>query len=99
MRKLIAAAAIAVLPFAARADKAPESAEGVVRALYPGEAAILIAHGEIRSLAMGPMTMEFVLADPALARGLKVGDRVLFVAIKRGDEYVITALRKRDRDP
>lgn len=99
MRKLIAAAAIAVLPFAARADKALEPAEGVVRALYPGEPAILIAHGAIRSLAMGPMTIEFVLADPALARGLKVGDRVVFIAIKRGDEYVITALRTRDRDP
>lgn len=94
MRSRFAAALMAALAFAACTGKAPEQAEGVVRAVYLGEPAILIAHGEIRSLGMAPMTMEFVLADPALARDLKVGDRVVFTAIRRGDDYLITGIRR-----
>jgi Cu/Ag efflux protein CusF len=96
MRSRFAATLMVALAFAACTGKAPEQAEGVVRAVYPGEPAILIAHGEIRCLGMAPMTMEFVLTDPALAREPKVGDRVVFTAIRRGDDYLIKGIRKKN---
>lgn len=90
LNRLVAVALAAALPACAT-----DMAAGTVRAVYPGEAAILIAHGAIKRLAMEPMTMEFVLADPALAKDLKAGDRVVFTAVKRGDDYVITSIRKK----
>jgi len=36
----------------------------------------MLTHGPFKTLAMPGMTMEFELANPQLAQGLKVGDRV-----------------------
>jgi Cu(I)/Ag(I) efflux system membrane protein CusA/SilA len=72
----------------------PDLARGEVLRVDAADRAILIRHGDIPALAMGPMTMEFVLQDAALASGLKAGDVVLFRAVRRGDDYVITLLRK-----
>ena len=39
---------------------------------------VTLSHGPIPTVPWPPMTMTFHLADPALARGIKVGDRVGF---------------------
>jgi Cu/Ag efflux protein CusF len=41
---------------------------------------------------MRPMSMWFVLKDPARADGLKVGDKVRFVAERVGTQYTITQI-------
>jgi Cu(I)/Ag(I) efflux system membrane protein CusA/SilA len=83
---LVAAGCAAPLP--------ADLARGEVLRVDAADRAILIRHGDIPALAMGPMTMEFVLQDVALASGLKAGDVVLFRAVRQGDDYVITRLRK-----
>ena len=69
-------------------------ADGKVTQLDPAQGLIVLRHGELPALAMGPMTMGFQVADPALLRGLKVGDRVRFQAAMVGGEATITQLRR-----
>ena len=70
-------------------------ARGEIVATYPGEKIILMKHGPIANLNMGPMTMEFDLADLRMAKSLKKGDKVRFVAKQVGDDYVITRITLR----
>jgi Cu/Ag efflux protein CusF len=41
------------------------------------------------------MTMVFLLADPALTKGLKVGDVVSFLVENRAGKLTVTQLQKR----
>jgi Cu/Ag efflux protein CusF len=55
---------------------------------------ITLKHGEIKSLAMPPMTMVFQVSDPAMLDTVKAGDTVRFKAIERSGTYVVTALER-----
>lgn len=77
---------------AAPADAANELADGEVRRIDKAQGKVSLRHGEIKSLDMPPMSMWFVLKDPAWADGLKIGDRVRFVAEKVGTQYTITQI-------
>ena len=57
-------------------------AEGQVVAI--DNVGVTLAHGPFRSLGMPGMTMTFPLAEPALAAGIKVGDKVR-VAVRQSD--------------
>jgi Cu(I)/Ag(I) efflux system periplasmic protein CusF len=73
---------------------APEMADGEVRRIDPAKGTVLLKHGEIKSINMGAMTMGFKLKDPALAAGLKVGDKVKFAVEQKGDELIVTQMQK-----
>jgi Cu/Ag efflux protein CusF len=73
---------------------APEMADGEVRRIDPAKGTVLLKHGEIKSINMGAMTMGFKLKDPALAAGLKVGDKVKFAVEQKGDELIVTQIQK-----
>jgi Cu(I)/Ag(I) efflux system periplasmic protein CusF len=80
-------------PSAAAAVEAPqEFADGEVRRIDKAQGKVNLRHGEIRSLEMPPMSMWFVLKDPAWVDGLKVGEKVRFVAEKVGTQYTITRI-------
>jgi Cu/Ag efflux protein CusF len=74
-----------------QATSAPRiyEATGRVVSITPGFATV--AHDEIPGF-MTPMTMEFELASPALARGIGPGQRVRFTLRVVGPDMVITAL-------
>jgi Cu(I)/Ag(I) efflux system membrane fusion protein len=57
---------------------APSLFEGVGRIEQLKPDSVTISHGPIPAVPWPAMTMTFRLADPALGRGLKVGDRVAF---------------------
>ena len=94
------AQAAPALSKAARPAPAPAApaalplADGKVTQLDPAQGLLVLRHGELPALAMGPMTMGFQVADPAMLRGLKVGDRVRFQAAMVGGEATITQLRR-----
>jgi Cu/Ag efflux protein CusF len=71
-----------------------EPADGEVRRVDKARGTVLMRHGEIKSLNMGAMTMSFKLKDPAMAADLKEGDKVRFTAEQKGDDLVITSIRK-----
>ncbi|MNJ70222.1 periplasmic copper-binding protein [compost metagenome] len=53
-----------------------------------------IKHEAIANLKMPPMTMVFLLADPAQLQGLKVGDAVHFHAENPAGKLTVTAIQK-----
>lgn len=79
-------------PAAAGAEK--ELVDGEIRRIDPAKGTVLLRHGEMRSLNMGAMTMSFRFGDPKMAEGLKAGDKVRFTAEQKGDDLVITSIRK-----
>jgi Cu(I)/Ag(I) efflux system membrane fusion protein len=58
--------------------KGPTLYEGVGRVEQISPASVTLSHQPVPAIGWPAMTMTFRLADPALARGVKVGDRVAF---------------------
>jgi Cu(I)/Ag(I) efflux system protein CusF len=71
-----------------------EAADGEIRRIDKARGTVLLRHGEIKSLNMGAMTMSFKLKDPAMAAGLKEGDKVRFTAEQKGDDFIVTSIGK-----
>ncbi len=71
-----------------------ELGDGEVRRIDAAKGSILLKHGEIKSINMGAMSMTFQLKDPALATGLKVGDKVKFAAEQQGGQLIVTRIEK-----
>lgn len=77
---------------AAAAAASADMSVGEVRRIDKAAGKITLRHGEIKNLNMPPMTMVFVVADPALLDRLKVGDSVRFAAEQSGGTYRVTAI-------
>jgi Cu/Ag efflux protein CusF len=75
-------------------SSAAELADGEIRRIDPAKGTILLKHGEIKSINMGAMTMAFKLKDASMASGLKAGDKVKFAVEQKGEELLITQIRK-----
>ena len=76
------------------ATAAAEPADGEVRRIDKARGTVLLKHGEIKSVNMGAMTMSFKLKDPQMAEQLKEGDKVKFAVEQKGDDLIITSIRK-----
>jgi Cu/Ag efflux protein CusF len=76
------------------ATAAGELADGEVRRIDKARGTVLLKHGEIKNLGMGAMTMSFKLKDPAMADQLKEGDKVKFTAEQKGEDLIVTSIRK-----
>jgi len=76
------------------ATAAGELADGEVRRIDRSRGTVLLKHGEIRSVNMGAMTMAFKLKDPAMADQIKEGDKVKFTVEHKGDDLIVTSIRK-----
>ncbi len=79
----------AAAPAAARATAL---SDGEVRKVDKAGKKVMLKHGEIASIGMGPMTMVFDVKDPAALDKLKVGDKVKFRAEEIGGAYVVTRI-------
>jgi Cu/Ag efflux protein CusF len=79
-------------------DAAPAAAgarpqvEALVRTVDKSAKKITLKHGEIPNLDMGPMTMVFHVADPALLDKVKAGDTVRFTADKIKGAYTVLTI-------
>jgi Cu(I)/Ag(I) efflux system protein CusF len=56
--------------------------DGEIRKVDKDSGKITIRHGELKNLAMPPMTMVFRAKDPAMLDQVKAGDKVMFIADK-----------------
>ena len=77
---------------AADPGQAAYSAAGNVTAIAGDR--VTIAHGPVAGLGWSAMTMTFLAGDPAMLRGIGVGDRVTFQFRQQGNDYPLTSLRK-----
>jgi len=71
-----------------------ELADGEIRRIDAAKGTVLIKHGELKSVNMGPMTMGFKLKDAKFADGLAVGDKVKFAVEQKGDDLIVTKIEK-----
>ena len=74
------------------AGAATYSATGSVTAIAGDR--VSISHGPVDGLGWPAMTMTFRSPEPAMLRGISVGDRVAFQFRQNGSDYPLTALSK-----
>ena len=91
LRALTLALSAACLALAAWAQTADLS-EGEIRKVDQEGGKITIAHGEIKSIDMPPMTMVFTVKNPALFGDLKKGDKVRFAVVREDGKLVLTEI-------
>lgn len=70
------------------------SAKGVIKEFGEGSKVVVIQHEAFADGFMEGMTMSFELRDPAMAKGLKVGDKVEFTLTYSGKGFPITKITK-----
>ncbi len=76
---------------AAQANASMSQAE--VRKIDTTNQKITLRHGPLANLGMPPMTMVFKVENAAELEGLKVGDKVSFVAQQQGSQFVARELQ------
>ena len=91
LRALTLALSGACLALAVWAQTADMS-EGEIRKVDQEGGKITLAHGEIKSLDMPPMTMVFTVKTPALFGDLKKGDKVRFAVAREDGKFVLTEI-------
>jgi Cu/Ag efflux protein CusF len=102
----LALAGLAFVPACSQSKSAPAPApasdpstaktyqgRGVIRGFQSEGKVVVLEHQAIPGLMEG-MTMGFELADPAGARGFKLGDRVEFNLSVQGDSWTIVSMKK-----
>lgn len=62
--------------------------------VYRESGEIAIRHGPLPELSMDPMSMVFVVADPALLRRVGKGDRVKFKAGLHNGRFAVMSIER-----
>ncbi|MDD2161251.1 copper-binding protein [Pseudomonas sp. MIL19] len=74
-------------------SSAAATSQGEVRKIDTANQKVTLRHGPLANLGMPPMTMVFKVQDAAQLEGLKVGDKVSFVAQQQGSQFVASELQ------
>ena len=78
---------------AAKAGGVSHRAEGAIEAIDMKSNTLSISHGPVPTLKWPGMTMDFKVANPSLAVGVKRGSKIAFEFVERAPgEYVITKI-------
>ena len=72
--------------------KMPSMTDGEVRKVDLATGKVTIKHGEIKHMDMPGMTMVFTAKDKALLTGLKVGDKIKFMAENANGQMLVTGI-------
>ncbi|WP_200835077.1 copper-binding protein [Phyllobacterium salinisoli] len=92
MRNLMMTATIALFSTVALAQAAP--VDGQVTKINEAQDKITLKHGPIKNLDMEGMTMVFAIADRAMLKTVKVGDKVKFEADRVNGRLTVTKISK-----
>lgn len=68
--------------------------DGQVTKVDTAQNKVTLKHGPIKNLDMDGMTMVFSVAEPAMLKGIKVGDKVKFEADRVNGRLTVTKMRK-----
>lgn len=91
MRTFILALVLAALPVTAALA---EPVTGEIKKINESAGKITIKHEPIPNLNMDAMTMVFRVADPAVLKQVKVGDKVKFEADRVNGAITVTSITK-----
>ncbi len=92
MRTFMMAAVFAAISTAALAQTAP--VDGQITKIDAAQGKVTLKHGPIKNLDMDGMTMVFAVADPAMLKAVKVGDKVKFEADRVNGRITVTKIEK-----
>jgi Cu/Ag efflux protein CusF len=93
MKSVLRLLAVASLLFPVSLFAADDLSEGTVKKIDAPSQRVMLAHGPIANIGMGPMTMMFKVKDPAMLKQLKDGDKVRFRVEDVGGEYTIVRIQ------
>jgi Cu(I)/Ag(I) efflux system protein CusF len=71
----------------------PSLTDGEIRKIDKENGKITIKHGEIKHMDMPPMSMVFNVKDKAMLDKVKVGEKIMFIAIQEGGKMVVTEIQ------
>lgn len=71
-----------------------QSVNGTVKKIDESQNKITLDHGPIKNLNMDSMSMVFRVADPAMLKGLKIGNKVRFDADRVNGQLTVIKLQK-----
>ncbi len=94
MRKSTPAIAGALIAIAFASAAQAQSSTGTVKKVDADAQKITIDHGPIKNLNMEGMTMVFRVADPAMLKQVKAGDRIRFDADRVNGAYTVIKMTK-----
>lgn len=89
-----ALSAVAIIVSAASAFAQAATSDGEVRKVDIETGKVTLKHGPIPNLDMDSMTMVFRVADAAMLKNLKAGDRIKFVAERVNGQITILKIDK-----
>lgn len=92
MKSVLRSLAAATLFVSLSVSAAEPLAEGTVKKIDTPTQRVMLAHGPIASIRMGPMTMMFKVKDASMLTPLKEGDKVRFQVEDIGGEYTVTRI-------
>ena len=93
MKSVFRALAVAGLFVSLSVSAADPLSEGTVKKIDAPSQRVMVAHGPLANIGMGPMTMMFKVKDPAMLKSLKEGDKVRFrVEEDKSGNYVIVRI-------
>ena len=91
----LAAAMFAAILSLPAAHAQGDAVQGEVRKIDEAAGKVTLKHGPIKNLGMDVgMTRVFRVADPAMLKEVKVGDKVEFEAENGASGYTVTKLQK-----
>jgi Cu/Ag efflux protein CusF len=93
---LIAASVIVLAALTVGPTATAQSAmvDGQVTRIDIAQRKITLRHGPIKNLDMDSMTMVFRVKDPAMLKGIKIGDKVKFEADRVNGLITVTKIQK-----
>jgi Cu/Ag efflux protein CusF len=98
MRKIIlvvaSCIAIAAAAFSQTANAQSTMVDGQVTRIDQAAGKITLRHGPIKNLDMDAMTMVFRVQDPAMLKGVKVGDQIKFEADRVNGQITVTKMQR-----
>ena len=94
IKQLISTVIISASVFSVTSFAQTGMAQGQVTRIDQSTGKVTIRHGEIKSIDMPPMTMVFTATPKSILEGLKVGDKIDFVAAQENDVMIVKKVVK-----
>ena len=85
-------AVLAVAAAGATQAQTPSMSQGEVLKVLPR--AVLLKHGPIDNMGMGPLTMQFGVASARLLKTIRKGDHVRFAVEQVNGQMVVTRIER-----
>jgi len=94
IKSILSAVIISASVFSVTSFAQTDMAKGQVTRIDMSTGKVTIRHGEIKSIDMPPMTMVFTAKPKSILNGLKVGDKIDFVAAQENDALIVKKVVK-----